>query len=47
MEAGFCGGFMAQWFMAALVRHPGYKFFGYQFFPLLKLLSLATQIDFQ
>ena len=25
MEAGFCGGFVAQWFMAALVRHPGFE----------------------
>ena len=24
-RAGFCGGFMAQWFMAALVRHPGFE----------------------
>ena len=23
MEAGFCGGFVAQWFMTALVRHLG------------------------
>ena len=25
VEAGFCGGFVAQWFMAALVRHPGFE----------------------
>ena len=25
VEAGFCGGFVAQWFMVALVRHPGFK----------------------
>ena len=25
MGAGFCGGFVAQWFMAALVRHPGFE----------------------
>ena len=24
VEAGFCGGFVAQCFMAALVRHPGF-----------------------
>ena len=25
VKAGFCGGFVAQWFMAALVRHPGFE----------------------
>ena len=25
VEAGFCGGFMAQWFMAASVKHPGFE----------------------
>ena len=24
-RAGCCGGFLAQWFMAATVRHPGFK----------------------
>ena len=36
METGFCGGFVAQWFMAALVRHPGFesrscRFFAFSF----------------
>ena len=25
MRAGFCGGFVVQWFKAALVRHPGFE----------------------
>ena len=24
MRAAFCGGFVTQWFMAVLVRHPGF-----------------------
>ena len=40
MEAGSCGGFMAQWFMAALVRHPGFESHSCQFFAfLLSLLA--------
>ena len=44
MEAGFCGGFVAQWFMAALVGHPGFKshsclFFAFSF--------LSKQAEFQ
>ena len=35
VEAGFCGGFVAQWFMTALVRHPGFEsaVAGFRFFP--------------
>ena len=40
VEAGFCGGFVAQWFMAALVRHPGFKSCSCQFFAFL--LSLPA-----
>ena len=39
MEAGFCGGFVAQWFMAALVRHPGFESRSCQFFAFLLSLS--------
>ena len=40
VEAGFCGGFVAQWFMAALVRHPGFESRSCQFFAFL--LSLPA-----
>ena len=38
MEACFCGGFVAQWFMVTLVRHPGFesrscRFFAFPFSP--------------
>ena len=38
MRAGFCGGIVAQWFMAATVRHPGFEsrscwFFAFSFLP--------------
>ena len=39
MEAGFCGGFVAQWFLAALVRHPGFESRGCRFFAFLLSLS--------
>ena len=39
MEAGFCGGFVAQWFMAALVRHPGFKSRSCCFFRFSPFLS--------
>ena len=39
METGFCGGFVAQWFMAALVRHPGFESRSCQFFAFLLSLS--------
>ena len=39
VEAGFCGGFVAQWFMAALVRHPGFESRSCQFFAFLLSLS--------
>ena len=37
VEACFCGGFVAQWFMVALVRHPGSEScsFRYSLFSLL------------
>ena len=41
VEAGFCGGFMAQWFMAALVRHPGFKSRSCQFFFCFSPFSLS------
>ena len=40
VEAGFCGGFVAQWFMVALVRHPGFKSRSCRFFAFL--LSLPA-----
>ena len=40
VEAGFCGGFVAQWFMAALVRHPGFESRSCRFFAFL--LSLPA-----
>ena len=39
VEAGFCGGFVAQWFMEALVRHPGFESRSCQFFAFLLSLS--------
>ena len=39
VEAGFCGGFVAQWFMAALVRHPGFESRSCRFFAFLLSLS--------
>ena len=40
MKAGFCGGFVAQWSMAALVRHPGLEPRSCRFFAfLLSLLA--------
>ena len=39
MEAGFCGGFVAQWFMTALVRHPGFESRSCRFFAFLLSLS--------
>ena len=39
VEAGFCGGFVAQWFMAALVRHPGFESCSCRFFASLLSLS--------
>ena len=41
MEAGFCGGFVAQWFMAALVRHPGFESRSWRFFAFLLSLALS------
>ena len=38
LEAGFCCGFVAQWFTAALVRHPGFESRSCQFFALLLFL---------
>ena len=35
VEAGFCGGFVAQWFIAALVRHPGFESRSCRFFAFL------------
>ena len=44
VEAGFCGGFVAQWFMVALVRHPGFESRSCQF----SLFSfLSQQAGFQ
>ena len=40
VEAVFCGGFVAQWFMAALVRQPGFQSCSCQFFTFL--LSLPA-----
>ena len=39
VEAGFCGGFVAQWFMVALVRHPGFESRSCWFFAFLLSLS--------
>ena len=39
VEAGFCGGFAAQWFMAALVRHPEFESRICRFFAFLLFLS--------
>ena len=39
VEAGFCGGFVAQWFMTALVRHPGFESRSCRFFAFLLSLS--------
>ena len=39
MEAGFCGGFVAQWFMAAFVRHPGFESRSCRFYAFLLSLS--------
>ena len=39
VEGGFCGGFVAQWFMAALVRHPGFESCSCRFFAYLLSLS--------
>ena len=44
VEAGFCGGFVAQWFMAALVRHPGFKSRSCCFFAFL---LFSQQAGFQ
>ena len=41
MEAGFCGGFVAQWFMVALVRHPGFESRSCRFFAFLLSLQQA------
>ena len=53
MEAGLCSGFMAQWFMAALVRHPGFETHGFLFFAFSFLsqqaefhLAFVYYIDF-
>ena len=42
VEAGFCGGFVAQWFMAA-VRHPGFESRGCRFFAFQKCLSQQAE----
>ena len=39
VEAGFCGGFVAQWFMTASVRHPGFESRSCRFFVFLLSLS--------
>ena len=44
VRAGFCGGFMAQWFMAATVRHPGFESRSYRF---LLFFFLPKQVEFQ
>ena len=44
MEAGFCGGFVAQWFMATTVRQPGFESHSCRF----SLFSfLLEQVEFQ
>ena len=35
VRAGFCGGFVAQWFMTDTVRHPGFESRSCRFFALL------------
>ena len=39
VEAAFCGGFVAQWFMAALVKHPGFESSSCWLFAFLLSLS--------
>ena len=45
MEAGFCGGFMAQWLMVAFVRHPGFESRGCRFHAFLLSLPAGIPID--